>query len=148
MMAPYKNDSTPTVNIGPFRGSISLMNMYLQGALQARAENPQLNLLVWNINFYHKMDPLSFVDKKASYKGAFLGLNAQCFRNADAACRLVGSVDDRLQNVADINPFLDAQTAPTRESRPVPFNNLAAGVSNIQISRVSFGTMNRGICFE
>jgi hypothetical protein len=148
MIAPYKNDSTPTVNIGEFRGSISLMNMYLQGALQARADNPQLNLLAWNINFYHKMDPLSFIDKKASYKGAFLGLNAQCFRDGDPACRLTSSIDDRLQNVPDVSRFLDTETAATRESRPVPFVPLPAGVSNIYLSRVSFGTLNRGISIE
>ena len=148
MVAPYKADSTAAVNIGKFNGSISLMNIYLQGALFASPNNPQLNLLVWNIHFYHKMDVLAFVEKGASYKGAFLGLNAQCFRNNDPACRYIIGINDRLQNVSDVNKFLDTQTAPARDSRPIPYSNLPAGVSNIYVSRVSFGTMARGLSFD
>jgi hypothetical protein len=148
MIAPYKQDSTTTVNIGKFNGSISLMNMYLQGALSAGSDNPGLNLLVWNIHFYYKMNALAFLEKGATYKAAFLGLNAQCFRAKDPACRVIICIDDRLQNIGDLNSFLDKQTAPTRDSRPVLYANLPAGVSNIYISRVSFGTMGRGLSFE
>lgn len=148
MLAPNKVDSQTTVNIGSFKGSISLMNMYLQGALQARADNPQLNLLLWNINFYYKMDPLSFVSKNASFKGAFLGLNAQCFRNGDNACQFTSTIDDRLQNVPDVNRFLDTETLANRQSRPVPYTKLPAGVSNIYLSRVSMGSVNRAICID
>jgi hypothetical protein len=148
MVAAYKNDSTTTVNIGKFNGSISLMNMYVQGALSAAADNPGLNLLVWNIHFYFKMNVLSFVEKRATYKGAFLGLNAQCFRNNDPACQAIIGIGDRLQNIGDINKFLDTQTSSTRDSKPVPYTVLPEGVSNIYISRVSFGTMGRGLSFD
>jgi hypothetical protein len=94
------------------------------------------------------MDVLAFVQKGASYKGAFLGLNAQCFRNNDPACRYIIGINDRLQNVSDINKFLDTQTAPTRDSRPIPYSTLPAGVSNIYVSRVSFGTLGRGLSFD
>ncbi|HEY4109843.1 glycosyl hydrolase family 28-related protein [Puia sp.] len=147
MIAPYKQDSTTTVNIGKFRGSVSLMNMYLQGALLPRSDNPGLNLLVWNIHFYHKMNVLAFLEKGATYKAAFLGLNAQCFRANDPECRLISCINDRLQNVGDIGRFLDMETAATRESQPVPLTELPAGASNIHLSRVSFGVMNRGVSF-
>jgi hypothetical protein len=148
MIAPYKNDSTTTVNIGKFKGSISLMNMYLQGALLPGPDNPDLNLLVWNVHFYFKMDPLAFPGATPVYKAAFLGLNAQCFRTNDPACRWITCISDRLQNIPNINAFLDSQTAPDRESRPVLLRDLPQGVSNIFISRVSFGAMNRGLDFE
>jgi len=148
MIAPYKGDSTTTVNIGKFNGSISFMNMYLQGALTAMSDNPQLNLLVWNIHFYHKMDPLAFLEKGATYKAAFLGCNAQCFRKNDPACRVITCIDDRLQHINDLNKFLDTQTAPTRDSRPVLYTDLPDGVSNIYISRVSLGSLGRGLSFD
>ena len=46
------------------------------------------------------------------------------------------------------NKFLDTQTVPARDSRPVPYSTLPAGVSNIYVSRVSFGTMGRGLSFD
>ena len=148
MIAPYKADSTTTVNIGKFKGSISLMNMYLKGGLLPEPDNPDLNLLVWNVHFNFKMDPLAFPGGTPAYKAAFLGLNAQCFRTNDPACRLITCINDRLQNITNINAFLDAQTAQDRESRPVLLRDLPQGVSNIYISRVSFGAMNRGLDFE
>lgn len=148
MIAPYKADSTTTVNIGKFNGSISLMNMYLQGAVSVQPDNPDLSLLLWNIHFYFKMDPMDFLGKGTNYKGAFLGLNAQCFRANDPACRWIASIEDRLQNIKNINTFLDDQTAPTREGRPVLLKDLPAGVSNIYISRVSLGSMGRGLVFD
>lgn len=148
MIAPYKNDSTTTVKIGKFKGSVSLMNMYLQGALLPQSDNPDLNLLVWNVHFYFKTDPLAFLGEKSDYKAAFLGLNAQCFRTNDPACRWITCINDRLQNIPNIYAFLDARTAQDRESRPVLLRDLPQGVSNIYISRVSFGAMNRGLDFE
>jgi len=137
MIAPAHPDSNTTIRIGKFSGHISLMNMYVQGALSPLADNPALNLLVWNIHFYHKMDVLDFVGKGGSYKGAFLGINAQCFLPNDPACKTIISIADRLLNVQDVNTFLDAETAFDRESRPVLYKNLRPGVSNIYVSRVS-----------
>lgn len=148
MIAPNRADSTATVRIGRFKGHISLMNMYLQGALVPQGNNPDLNLLAWNIHFYFKMDPLDFLRNGGSYKGAFLGLNAQCFIPNSPACKDIISIPDRQQNIQDINPFLDKETAFDRESRPVLYKNLPAGSSNIYLSRVSLlGVRKNAIIF-
>ncbi|HEY6902557.1 MAG TPA: glycosyl hydrolase family 28-related protein, partial [Puia sp.] len=149
MVAPNQADSGTAIRIGKFNGHISLMNMYVQGALLPEANNPGLNLLVWNINFYHKMNAVDYFLKSGpSYKGAFLGCNAQCFNTADPNCKRVATVPDRLQNVTDVNTFLDQETAPTRETSPQSYKNLNPGVSNIRISRVSIlGNRSRGIAF-
>ena len=147
MIAPNGADSSPVIRIGKFDGNISLMNMYVQGAIQPRADNPNLNLLIWNINFYHKMDPLAFLRQGTTYKGAFMGLTAQCF-NGSPACKDVESIPDQLQNVRDVGPFLMTATTADRESRPLSFLNLSPGVSNVRISRVSIlGVRGRGVSF-
>jgi hypothetical protein len=147
MIAPDNSDSSPAIRIGKFDGLISLMDMYVQGGLWVSPNNPGLDLLAWNIHFYHKMDPLSFVTPGATYKAAFLGLNAQCFRPNDPACKNIISIEDREVNVPDANVWLDESTAFDRSGKPVLAGSLPAGVSNIRMSRVSLGTMQRGIVF-
>jgi hypothetical protein len=148
MIAPGGADSLPTIRIGSFSGTISLMNMYVQGALWCEPANPALDLLVWNIHFYHKMNVLDFLAGNPRYRGAFLGLNAQCFRPNDPTCKQIISIPDQTVNVQDPNLFLDSATRADREDRPVPFTELPAGISNIYISRVAIGKMNRGIVFQ
>lgn len=148
MISPSKADSLPTVRVGKFNGNISLLNMYLMGGILPQPDNPDLNLLAWNIHFYYKMNPVDFLKDGGSYKGAFLGLNAQCFRADDPGCKSILSINDQLHNVPDANPFLDTMTTQDRESRPVLFGNLPEGVSNIFISRVSFGVMSNGMVFN
>ncbi|HEX3933650.1 MAG TPA: hypothetical protein VHW43_03160, partial [Puia sp.] len=148
MVAPNSPDSNPTIRIGKFDGHIALMNMYVQGALLPVGDNPGLDLLVWNIHFYHKMAVLDFLRAGASYRGAFLGLNAQCFRPNDPACKYIISIPDQLVGVPAAESFLDAETAFDRESRPVIFRDLPAGSSNIYISRVSIlGSRTSGLVF-
>lgn len=147
MIAPAGVDSLPTILIGKFKGSISLLNMYVQGALSVQENNPSLNLLVWNILFYHKMDPLDFLRKNTSYKGVFAGLNAQCFRSNDPACRNITIVNDQFCHVTDPAAFMDAGTAQDRLGSPRLFTDLPPGKSNICISRVCFGLMERGVAF-
>jgi hypothetical protein len=148
MIAPLRADSLPTIHIGRFKGNICLMNMYLQGALLPQPDNPSLNLLVWNVHFYYKMDVLDFLQRGNSYKGAFLGLNAQCFKTGDPSCNSILSLPDRVSNVKDLNAFLDVQTARDRISGPVLFKDLPAGVSNIFVARVSLGSLDKGIVFS
>jgi hypothetical protein len=148
MIAPYKFDSATTVRIGKFKGSISLMNMYLQGALEPQADNPDLRLLVWNIHFYYKTVPLEFLKQKTNFQGVFLGLNAQCFRPNDPLCKTMLNVPDEERQAGPLDDFLDSLTAQTRMSVPLPYKQLAPGVSNIYLSRVSFGTMAKGVVFN
>jgi hypothetical protein len=145
MIAPANSDSLPTIRIGKFSGNISLMNMYVQGGLGVEPENPGLNLLLWNIHFYHKMNVSDLPGKGAGYKAAFLGLSAQCFRANDPACQNIICLADRFQNIQDTLSFLDTQTAQSRESEPLLPQTLAPGVSNIIISRVSLAGVKRGI---
>lgn len=148
MIAPAKSDSLPVVRVDKFAGKISLLNMYIQGGIDCRPDNPNLDMLLWNIHFYHKMDPLAFLRKDASFRAAGLGLNAQCFRSGDPACKNIITVEDKWKNIKDINPFLDDLTLQTRESRPIPYTNLSPGTSNIYITRISLGATKRGIEFK
>lgn len=148
MIAPAKSDSQSVVRINKFAGKISLMNMYLQGGVDCNPDNPGLDLLLWNILFYHKMDPLAFLKRDVSFRAAGLGLNAQCFRSGDPACKNIITVEDQWKNIKDINPFLDNLTLQSRESRPVPYTNLSQGTSNIYITRISLGATKRGIEFK
>jgi len=148
MLAPPNADSTATVKIGKFAGKVSLLNMYCQGSVDCQPDNPNLSVLLWNIHFYYKMDPLAFLKARGSFKAAGLGLNVQCFRANDPACQNISWVEDKWQNVPDINPYLDDLTAQTRESRPLLYKELPSGVSNVLITRVSFGTLKRSIEFK
>lgn len=145
MIATGKQDSTPTVKINNFKGKVSLMNMYLHGAILPGTGLNDLSLLVWNIHFIHKMNVLDFFGTGVPYKAAFLGLNAQCMDAKNKACAMIYSVTDKMSDKLDLPVFLDDMTTLTRKSKPVKYNNLPAGVSNIYISRVSIGTMGKGI---
>lgn len=146
MIAPNGADSLPTIRIAKFNGRITLMNMYIQGALALLQDNPGLSLLGWNLHFYYKMAPLSFIRPEASYNGAFLGWSAQCFLPNNPACD-VADMADRLVNVSDTSAFLEELTTADRSAEPLLLHELPKGVSNIYISRVSLGNMNRGIVF-
>lgn len=146
MIAPDGADSLPTIRIAKFNGRICLMNMYIQGALALLQDNPGLRLLGWNLHFYHKMNPLAFIRPEASYQGAFLGWSAQCFVSNNPACDIT-DMADRLVNVADTSAFLEDLTVADRGAEPVLPHELPRGTSNIYISRVTLGAMNRGIVF-
>lgn len=147
-IAPYKFDSVTTIRIGKFKGNISLMNIYFQGAISPLADNPGLNLLGWNIHFYFKMNPFDVLQEHPNYKAAFLGYSVQCFRKDDPACRLIAYLNDQVAGIDNVNAFLETMTRQTREAEPVPFKNLPKDVSNIYISRVSLGATQRGIVFN
>ena len=147
MIAPDRSDSMPVIRIGKFDGNISLLNMYVQGALTVTGDNPSLNLLVWNIMFYHKMDPLDFLRQQPNYKGVFAGLNTQCFRSSDPACKDILPVGDQFINVSDPVGYMDRMTGPDQQCEPVLYRELGAGKSNISISRISIGAMAGGIEF-
>jgi len=94
------------------------------------------------------MNALDFIGKGGSWKGAFLGINTQCFNANDPSCKSIASIPDATHNIGDINPFLDALTAQDRSTEPRMLRNLPAGVSNIYISRVTLGNMQEGILFS
>ncbi|HVU98948.1 MAG TPA: glycosyl hydrolase family 28-related protein [Puia sp.] len=148
MIAPNHQDSSTTIAIDRFNGHISLLNMYIQGAITPRLDNPNLDLLVWNTHFYHKMDVLDFLRKGGKSKAAFVGLTAQCFRPGDPACKFIISLPDQLLNEKDTLAALEHGTAFDRESKPVLMKTLPPGVSNIYITRVSLPALaGKGIEF-
>lgn len=147
MIAPYGADSLPTIKIGQFNGKINLLNMYIHGSVAADPGNSALNLLLWNINFYHKLNPYEYIHAGTAAHVALLGGNAQCFDNR-AICKDVFCIPDKIQRVSDMPGFLDNMTAFERKEKPVLYQNLPQGVSNIYISRISIGASKRGIVFS
>jgi len=148
MIAPAHADSNAAIVIDGFNGHVSLLNMYVQGAIAPRLADPNLDLLVWNVHFYHKMDVLDFLRKGGKSRAAFVGLTAQCFRPDDPACKYIISLPDRLLNEKDTLAALDQGTAFDRESKPVLMKTLPPGVSNIYITRVSLPALaGKGIGF-
>jgi hypothetical protein len=146
MIAPRPADSVPVIKIGEFNGNINLLNMYVVGAISVDPGNSTLNFLLWNINFYHKINALEYVKPGTKARLALLGVNAQCFDKREA-CNAVFSIPDKVSRVTDLPAFLDNMTSFDRSQKPLVFRNLPAGISNIYISRVSVGASRRGIVF-
>jgi len=146
MIAPNGVDSLPTIKINEFNGKISIMNMYVQGSVAVNSGNAALNLLLWNIHFYHKMNPYEYIKGGKNTQYALLGSNAQCFSNTQA-CKDVLSIPDKVQQVTDTLKFIDNMTSLGRSVKPVLFRELPQGVSNIYVSRVTFGAAQKGITF-
>lgn len=141
MIAPYGADSNTTVRINKFRGKIALMDMYIQGGLEVYPDNPALKLMVWNINFYHRRRPLGFLTRKESYQAFFGGLTGQCFDTGDPACNDFFNAPDQEVNVEDTPRFLEEFIGMWRSAVPVRYTARAAGVTNINISRISISEM-------
>jgi hypothetical protein len=149
IIAPNKSDSSSTIAVNGFKGHLSLMNMYLQGAITPRLDNPDLDLLLWNVHFYYKMDVLDFLRKGGTSRAAFVGLTAQCFQPNAPACKDIICIGDRLLNESDTVAVLERETAFGRESRPVLMKILPPGISNIYITRLSLpDNTAKGIAFE
>ncbi|MBV4357851.1 glycosyl hydrolase family 28-related protein [Pinibacter aurantiacus] len=148
MMAPAKVDSLPSIKIGKFSGKLNFLNMYIQGGVSIEANNPDLNLLFWNINFFHKLNVLNAIPAKFSGKLAFAGINAQCFDQKNPLCKDVQTLNDKFVNVSDENKYFNDQTMQDRMSMPAGYQNLGAGVSNIYIGRVSLDGSMVGLKFS
>ena len=139
LLSPQSVDTTPTIIVNKFDGKISIMNMYLFGGLYVTPTNPDLSLLIWNIHVHHKKVPLDFVNKSATYKGAYIGLTQQCFDNTDPYCKNMNSIADKWVNQKDDSKFLKELTTTGHDAKFEPYAAKPAGVSNIYFSRVSFG---------
>jgi hypothetical protein len=149
MMAPRKGDSSTIIAVNEFSGKISLMDMYLIGSIDIKKTNPGLQLLAWNINFYHKKRPLAFIKGGESYKGLFAGLSTQCFNNKDPECGMLITTNDKAVNVKDQDAFMDDMTKTLRNSRPVEYLQKPGGVSNFYLSRVTIDQRYKtGITFK
>lgn len=139
LYAPTDQDSGTVINVSNFSGRLSLMNMYLIGGIDVKPNSAELNMLIWNINYYRKLDPFSFLRQKTSSKIAMMGITAQCFNTATAKCATEDpqSFPDMVVNISDLSNFINELTKENSKAMPKPFINLADGISNIYISRVS-----------
>jgi len=149
MVAPAGADSSTVIKIGNFNGKVSLLNMYVQGAMDITSNNDRLQILTWNVHFYHKMNPLSFVQQKSSYQGLFFGLTSQCFDQKNKTCTNLNPVTiaEKSVNITRRDEFTKRLTQSTRTSNPRTISKSKDGVSNVYITRVTIGVANRGFEF-
>jgi len=146
MVAPNKVDSNTTIDIQQFSGRISLLNMYIQGAVNAAPNNPNLKLLLWNINFSYTLDPFRFVQTTSNFKTAWMGLTSQCFTPNDKKCETIYNLNDHFKSISDTAGFLVEMTRDDRLAMPRLMKRSKA--CNIYISRVSIGDCNTAIRFR
>src|SRR5207302_4886760 len=108
MYAPSDMDSGITVNVSNFKGKISLLNMYIIGSVYVNPNSPDLQMLIWNVNHYHKKDPSFFLRQRTTSKIAMMGISSQCFKSADKKCLVENpqSLSDIIVNVPDLNAFI------------------------------------------
>jgi hypothetical protein len=144
MIAPGNPDSNTTaIRIGKFKGKIGLMDMYVQGKIDVEANNPDLQFLLWNINFYHKKRPLQFVSTRPpSYRSFMGGVSSQCFNPKDPDCqKLINTNDIEVNiNIADAGDYIDDFILTLRSARPVLYTQKKAGISNLYFSRVAINS--------
>jgi hypothetical protein len=148
MIAPNGADSNTTVSIEKFSGKISLLNMYLQGAISVDKNSGGLNLLLWNIHFYFAMNPLKFITSDAGFRTAALGLTTQCFTPGDKKCDNIFTIPDTVKGNIKIDNFFPEMLADDRAAMPRKFAKAPSAVSAVVISRVSIGGCATAIEFS
>jgi hypothetical protein len=148
MVAPVGADSNTTINIGKFRGNISLSNMYVQGAVNVAPDNSQLRLLLWNINFYHKVNFYDFVTGSENYRSAFLGLTTQCFDDRNPNCKDVMEIKNKLIGVKEESQFMYDMMGDYMGSSPRYYRGKNSTSTNAYISRVSIINFSKAITFS
>jgi len=148
MVAPNGADSNVTISIGKFKGKVILNNMYVQGAIDVVAANPDLSLLFWNIHLYHKMNFFTFMNGKEHYKGAFLGMTAQCFNASDRLCKDVVEIPARTIAVDDITDFVGEMIREPMNGYPRKYRMLSPGSSSTYLTRLAIVNFGRAIYFE
>ena len=148
LVSPAGADSTPSISIGKFNGKISLMNMYVIGGLTLEPDNKSLELLLWNIHFYHKMDPMSALRSTGKYCAMFMGLSSQCFDAKNKICAQMLTHSPAQTNIGNTDSFLQKMTLQSRKSLPMEKSSTKANTSNIYISRLAIGYIQTGIYFS
>lgn len=147
MIAPNKADSAVTINIGKFKGKISLLNMYVQGAIGIDGNNSNLKFFGWNLNFYHKMNPLEFLNAITKYSCFVSCFSSQCFDKREVCTSVPQTFGEYSKNISNKQDFILEMTRPDREAIPMIIDNKGKGVSKIMLSRVSIGKGAKAISF-
>jgi hypothetical protein len=148
MIAPVGADTTTVIAINKFDGRVSIMNAYIQGGISVIPDNPNLSLLLWNIHFYHAMNPTRFINNRSTFQGAFLGLSTQCFQTDNPECGKILSKEDKLVRVTNEEKFLLDMVAQDRAAIPIRYKGKAPKTSTILLSRVSVGNVNTAVKFS
>jgi len=146
MVAPNRVDSGTTIDIQQFSGKISLMNMYLQGAVAVNSNNPSLRLLMWNIHSNFTLNPFKFFQPASNFKVACMGFTAQCFVANDKKCETVINLDDQFKGVSNNQAFILDMIGDDRAAMPRRY--VRKNATNIYISRVSIGDCATAIRFR
>ena len=147
MIAPIESDTSSIIAVNKFNGKISIMNGYIQGGVSVAPDNPGLSLLLWNLHFYHVMNPTRFVTERSNFKGAFLGFSTQCFQAGDPNCGQILSQEDKLVKISNEQNFVLDMVAQDRAAIPIRYRSASAGKSSIFLSRVSVGNLNTAVRF-
>ncbi|MEO5891094.1 MAG: glycosyl hydrolase family 28-related protein [Ferruginibacter sp.] len=148
MIGPRKLDSSIIISLGSFSGKVSFLDMYLIGSIDIKKDNPNLQLMAWNLNFYYKKRPLSFLTGGETYKGFFGGITTQCFSGTDPDCAALMTTSDVSVNIKNPDIFMDEMTKSLRAARPISYSVKPAGITNFYLSRVSISERYRtGIAF-
>ena len=150
MYAPTDQDSGTVVQVGNFTGRLGLLNMYLVGGIRVQPGTAALKMLIWNVNLYHKINPFDFLKEKTGAQIAMMGISSQCFKPADKNCvsEISQSLPDKLVNVPVVGTFLKELTSDNRRAAPQPYTHLAAGITNLYVSRVFTFTANGAFTFR
>jgi Pectate lyase superfamily protein len=148
MIAPNSGDSTTTIKIDKFKGKLALCNLYMQGDVQTNADNSNLRLLLWNIHFYHVINPLKFLKDRVSFPGAYLGLTTECFLPNNNKCGMINAIPDRQNDVPNVEEFIADMLTDDREAIPRKFMVRSTRATNILLSRVSLGDCSTGVSYQ
>ena len=122
--------------------------MYVIGGLTLEPDNKSLELLLWNIHFYHKMDPMSALRSTGKYCAMFMGLSSQCFDTKSKICAQMLTHSPAQTNIGNTDSFLQKMTLQSRKSLPMEKSSTKANTSNIYISRLAIGYIQTGIYFS
>jgi hypothetical protein len=150
MLAPNKNDTSITIRIGNFKGSITLSDMYVHGGMEISSITPDCNLFAWNINFLRKMDPYSHIGVETKSKIFVSGITNECFSFVNPGCvdGTIESNQDIIKNVENLDKFIDFMMEDLTVSLPKAHSKLPAAISQVYLSRISISGGNVAFMFK
>ncbi len=147
MIAPEHPDRNVTIAVDKFEGKITLLNMYVQGGVQVKGDNPLLKMLLWNIHFYNSADPV-VVQPGAEFPMAVVGLTAQCFINEKQLCDDIRTIPDHYNSKANPQTFIPEMISGDREAISRIYAANGAAATSVHLSRVSAGDCANALVFK
>ena len=146
MISPYLADSTASIFIDKFSGKVSLTNIYMYGGLKVEPNNSKLELLCWNMHFYHSMHPNLAINSKGTYKALLSGFSCQCFETERKECGQMVTFEPVKRNVSNEGDFFNRMTQLSRTRLiPIAVPSKTSKTTLVYLSRVSMGTALNGV---